>query len=64
MNLDWNNLTMMQREALMLLCEVGHCPLPDELGEQLCNLGLAERVTGRNYSLSALGATLPPSRLH
>ena len=63
MNLHWTNLTSPQRKALMLLCE-GPCTLPEELGEQLCNLGLAERIASSNFCVSALGTTVPPSTLH
>jgi hypothetical protein len=64
MNIDWSNLTALQRKALMLLCQHGHCPLPDELGEQLCNLGLAERLGEQSYCVSALGATVLPATVH
>lgn len=64
MNLHWTNLTSSQRQALMLLCEGGPCTLPQELGEQLCNLGLAERLAASNFCVSALGATVPPSTVH
>ncbi len=64
MNLNWTNLTFPQREALAILCQEGPCPLPAELGEQLVNLGLAERAGTRVFCVSALGATVPPTTLH
>jgi len=57
-------LTQSQKRALSVLCEHGPCPLPAELGEQLLNLGLAERTEGEIYCVSALGATVPPATLH
>lgn len=64
MNLNWSNLTSPQRKALMMLCEMGPCALPEELGEQLCNLGLAERLGSSAFCVSALGTTVPPATLH
>jgi hypothetical protein len=64
MNLHWTNLTSPQRKALMMLCETGPCALPEELGEQLCNLGLAERIASSSFCVSALGATVPPATEH
>jgi len=64
MNLHWTNLTPIQRQALSILCREGPCPLPAELGEQLINLGLAERTFGQIFCVSALGATVPPTTLH
>ncbi|OAM75176.1 hypothetical protein [Devosia elaeis] len=64
MNLNWTSLTLAQRRALSILCQEGPCPLPPDLGEQLLNLGLAERAMGDVYCVSALGATVPPSTLH
>ena len=64
MNLHWTNLTPSQRQALTMLCETGPCTLPEELGEQLCNLGLAERVTSSSFCVSALGSTVPPATVH
>lgn len=64
MNLHWMTLTQPQKRALAVLCEYGPCPLPAELGEQLLNLGLAERAAGDIYCVSALGATVPPTTLH
>jgi hypothetical protein len=64
MNLNWSSLTSPQRKALLLLSEAGPCALPQELGEQLCNLGLAERIAASNFCISALGTTVPPSTVH
>jgi|GEM_PF-969897 hypothetical protein len=64
MNLLWTNLTLPQRRALAILTQEGPCPLPAELGEQLLNLGLAERANGSIFCVSALGATIPPTTLH
>ncbi|QQR40428.1 hypothetical protein [Devosia rhizoryzae] len=64
MNLHWTNLTASQRQALMMLCSNGPSTLPDELGEQLCNLGLAERTASSGYCISALGMTVPPATLN
>jgi hypothetical protein len=61
MNLHWTNLTSSQRKALMLLAEGSPCDLPQELGEQLCNLGLAERMAASSYCISPLGTTVPPA---
>lgn len=60
MNLHWTNLTALQRNALITLCNGGPRRLSSELGEQLCNLGLAERVATDNFCISALGTTVPP----
>ncbi len=64
MNLHWMNLTQSQKQALAVLCEGGPCQLAPELGEQLTNLGLVERGYGQVYSITLLGATLPPAVLH
>jgi len=64
MNLYWNNLSPPQRQALAILCQQGPCTLPAELGEQLINLGLAERAGGHVFCVSALGATVPPTTVH
>lgn len=64
MNLLWTNLTSPQRQAMMLLNKGEPCALPTELGEQLCNLGLAERTASSNFCISALGATVPPATMH
>lgn len=61
MNLSWSNLTRLQRSALRNLCTNGPCELPGELGEQLMNLGLVERLSGGGYGVNALGMTVPPS---
>ncbi len=64
MNLIWTNLTLPQRRALAILLQEGPCPLPVELGEQLLNLGLAERADGPVFCISALGTTIRPETLH
>lgn len=64
MNLLWTNLTSLQRQAMMTLCKGEPCVLSEELGEQLCNLGLAERTARSNFCISALGATVAPATLH
>lgn len=61
MNLSWSCLTRLQRSALRNLCLNGPCELPNELGEQLINLGLVERLSIGGYSVNALGMTVPPS---
>ena len=61
MNLHWTNLTLSQRDALLKLTQVGPSALPGELGEQLCNLGLAERMATSSYCISALGSTVAPA---
>jgi hypothetical protein len=61
MNLSWSNLTRMQRSALRNLCQNGPGELPVELGEQLSNLGLVDRLSGGGYGVSAMGLTVPPS---
>lgn len=63
MNLLWTNLTSPQRQAMMMLCQGGSCALSAELGEQLCNLGLAERA-GSDFRVSPLGKTVPPATIH
>ena len=61
MNLSWSNLTLMQRSALHNLCQNGPGALPVELGEQLSNLGLVDRLSGGGYGVSALGQTVQPT---
>ncbi|WP_152658718.1 hypothetical protein [Devosia chinhatensis] len=64
MNLYWTTLTSPQQKALAILCQDGPCALPAELGEQLINLGLAERAGSQIFCVSALGATVPPTTFH
>lgn len=64
MNLSWNALTPYQRTALQALGKEGPMMLPAELGEQLCNLGLAEKLKMGGYCISALGATFKPQSIH
>lgn len=64
MNLSWSNLTYLQRNALSALCISGPCELPNELGEQLSNLGLAEKLTRGGYCVSPLGLTVPPAKMN
>jgi hypothetical protein len=64
MNLHWYNLTLAQRRALAVLCQEGPSRLDADLGEQLINLGLAERADQNTFCVSALGATVPPTTLH
>ena len=60
MNISWNCLTRLQRDAMVALCTVGPCALSREIGEQLSNLGLAEPLIRGGYCVSALGMTVPP----
>jgi len=63
MNLNWTSLMALQQRAISQLCERETCDLPQELAEQLINLGLVELVGG-TYCISPLGATLLPNSLH
>lgn len=61
MNLLWTGLSPAQQRALAALLENGPADLPREVGEQLCNLGLAEPLIAGGYCVSALGATVLPA---
>lgn len=64
MNLRWTSLTRAQRAALSILHGEGPCLLPQELGEQLINLGLVEPLHAGGYCITAMGSTLVPPTIH
>ena len=64
MNLSWSNPTNLQPNALSALCQSGPFELPNELGEQLSNLGLAEKLCRGGYCVSPFGLTVAPSTLN
>lgn len=61
MNLSWTCLSQSQRTALLALCQYGPCDLPNDVGEQLKNLGLAEPLLRGGYCVSPLGKTVVPT---
>ena len=63
MNLEWNCLTSSQRAALAVLGQGGLCSLPEEIGEQLYNLGLAEIPVVGLYCITATGSTVLPTTI-
>ena len=64
MNLNWTALTQSQRAVLAGLASGPGC-VTTEIGEQLVNLGLIERVRqGGAFSITALGATVMPATVH
>ena len=64
MNLAWECLTTRQRAALTALGQGGLCRLPEDIGEQLYNLGLADIPAQGLYCITATGSTVLPPTIH
>jgi hypothetical protein len=60
MLIEWNGLTGDQRNAILQLHAGRHFAVPQEICEQLRNLGLAEWANSRAV-LSGIGLSLMPA---
>ena len=62
MGIAWDVLLRSQRAALLALRKFGPCDLLIETGEQLQNLGLAEKLVMGGYCITPLGQVVTASR--